>query len=144
MCTVQRDAYVFKFCSSSSYPIFTVWLLHCIHLEYAVKPNLEQHSFQSQHSYLCKYIVCDDSSHLQFLMARGDGGLALEAEAGATSGHPTPTHLTPNSKYSCSLWLQSIFHQHPAKESISQTIAKMNSIHLYLLFHFCHLSYKVM
>ena len=37
--------------------IFTVWLLHCIHLEYAVKPNLEQHSFQSQHSYslLCLY-----------------------------------------------------------------------------------------
>ena len=56
--------------------IFTVWLLHCIHLEYAVKPNLEQYSFQSLHSYLCKlHCVCDDSSNLQISLAEGDGGL---------------------------------------------------------------------
>ena len=74
VCTVQRDAYVFKFCSGLSYPIFTVWLLHCIHLQCTVKPNLEQHSFQGQHSYL--YIVCcDDSSNHQFSLAEGDGQL---------------------------------------------------------------------
>ena len=39
---------------------------------------------------------------------------------------------------------QGRFYPLDPQDSSSQTITMMNSIHLYLLFHFCHLPYKVM
>ena len=131
MCTVQRDVYVFKFCSSSSYSIFTVWLLHCIHLEYAVKPNLEQHSYLCKLHCVCVMIVQIFNSYWQRCRRA-----CSRSRSWCDLGTSNPNSLNTHDSSAAACGHRATFHQHPARESISRTITMMNSIHLYLLFHF--------